>query len=353
MSWIGPSKGCLSHDRMTPLSFSTRTLPPRDQLDAWRAWFTPVFDVEPGPASDGGFLAENRLWTLPGLAMSRVTAPSLRAVRTRALIRRHPVDHWIVTLGLHVTTGITTRNTSLLAPAGSPFVVSLGDEMISDRGADDRLQLYLSRDAFRALAPMLDGACGQVQATPLGRMLADYMILLERHLPDVTPADERRLAGAVGAMVGACIAPTPGRIAEAASQVDLTRMERVRQAVHRHLHAPALGPDILCRMVGTSRSQLYRLLAGEGGVARYIQRQRLLDGYASLSDPSNTRQIAAIAEDLCFADASSFSRAFRQAFGMSPSDLRAASAAGENLPVPGLARAQGEQRTLRDCLMGF
>lgn len=38
--------------------------------------------------------------------------------------------------------------------------------------------------------------------------------------------------------------------------------------------------------------------------------------------------IGAIAESLCFADASSFSRAFRREFGMSPSDVRAATLSG-------------------------
>jgi AraC-like DNA-binding protein len=38
--------------------------------------------------------------------------------------------------------------------------------------------------------------------------------------------------------------------------------------------------------------------------------------------------IGAVAESLCFADASNFSRAFRREFGMSPSDVRAVALAG-------------------------
>jgi len=72
-------------------------------------------------------------------------------------------------------------------------------------------------------------------------------------------------------------------------------------------------------------AQLYRALEGEGGVARYIQRRRLAESIAILSDASNVAPVGAIAEALCFADASSFSRAFRREFGASPSDVRSLS----------------------------
>jgi hypothetical protein len=45
----------------------------------------------------------------------------------------------------------------------------------------------------------------------------------------------------------------------------------------------------------TSRSQLYRLLEGEGGVARYIRRRRLSESFAILCDTSNNFSIASIA----------------------------------------------------------
>jgi hypothetical protein len=61
----------------------------------------------------------------------------------------------------------------------------------------------------------------------------------------------------------------------------------------------------------------------------------LLSIFALLSDPSNQRTIVAIAGDFCFADASSFGRAFRLEFGYSPGDVRSAAKAGIFLTVPG------------------
>jgi AraC-like DNA-binding protein len=111
-------------------------------------------------------------------------------------------------------------------------------------------------------------------------------------------------------------------VTAAKQQIDLDRRDRVRRVIQRHLRSPILKPAILCRLVGMSRSSLYRLLGDTSGVTRYIQIQRLLEARALLGDPSTNKPIAAIAEELCFADASSFARAFKREFGRSPSGTR-------------------------------
>ena len=200
---------------------------------------------------------------------------------------------------------------------------SRSERRLSSERSLDRIQLYLARDSFQAIAPLLDAARGQALDTPEGHLLADYMLLLERNIPDLPAEDGAKLALAIQAMLSACLAPSADRLAEAGRHIDLTLMERVRQAVRRNLRSPSLGPDKLCREAATSRSQLYRMLEGEGGVAHYIQRRRLSESFSMLCDASNNLSIGKVAEILCFADGSSFSRAFRREFGMSPSDVRA------------------------------
>jgi AraC-like DNA-binding protein len=143
------------------------------------------------------------------------------------------------------------------------------------------------------------------------------------------------------------------RTAVAKSQIDLGRKERVRQAVRRHLRTPTLEPKTLSRLVGMSRSSLYRLFEDTGGVARYIQSQRLLEAHAVLSDPPTTKSISAIAEDLCFADASSFSRVFRREFGHSPGEVRSAALAGLTLPAALRGHMRPEGADFGCLLRGF
>lgn len=338
---------------MTPHKVSTDALAPPEQLEAWREWYQPVFDVTPRQPEEQGFLATSYFWALSNFSFCRVTAPALSASRTKALIRANPVDHWVITLGQRATTKLKTRHAAFEAPSGIPFVLSLGEELESERQQDDRLQLYLPRDHFREIGPLLDKSRGQVLDTPLGKLLGDYLLLLERRLPEITLNDSARLTQAVSAMVAFCVGPTSERLVAAASQIHLGRLEKVRQVVHTHLRSPSLGAGTLCRQVGVSRSQLYRLLEGHGGVSRYIQRQRLLASRAMLSDLSNPRRVADIAETLCFADASSFSRAFRQEFDVSPTDVRNAAMAGQPLAVASKLHTDAERRSFARCLHSF
>lgn len=316
---------------MTPAMFMTHPMPLSEQFEAWRGWYTSVIGMTTRRAAAEGFRGKTVTWVLDGFAFNRVSTPPVSTNRTKTMIRRDPLDHWCVSVAKTTSSEFKVGDGWSMVPAGLPYVFSLGEEMSSERSLE-RIQLYLARDSFQTIAPLLDGARGKVLDTPEGRLLADYMLLLERNIPDLPAEDGTKLALAVQAMLSACLAPSADRLADAGRHIDLTLMERVRQAVRRNLRSPSLGPDKLCREAATSRSQLYRLLEGEGGVAHYIQRRRLSESFSMLCDPSNNLPIGKVAEILCFADGSSFSRAFRREFGMSPSDVRTGSIG--HLPAP-------------------
>lgn len=337
---------------MDPWRFSTEPLCSQDQRHAWSEWFQPVFDVYSEDSEQPGFRAEYLAWQLGDVTATWASAPATRSVRTSSHLRRSPIDHWVITYSRDGRTAMSTESGQFDARPGVPFVWSLGQSSDSRRTAADRLQLYLPRDSFAAIGTSLDMAVGARLDTPPGRMLADYMLLLKRNLPNLTSEDAIRLPNAIQAMVAACLAPSADRLANASPQMDLTLMERVRRAVRRNLRSPSLGPDKLCLETAMSRSKLYRLLEGEGGVANYIQRRRLSESFRILCDVSSTVAVGKVAELLCFADASSFSRAFRREFGMSPSDVRAAAIAGLPPVAPSRKVAEPEARRFSDCLRG-
>jgi len=255
--------------------------------------------------------------------------PAASIERSITHIRRNPIDHWIVTLSGQAPILLSNGDKIVNVPPRTVLVVSLGREFSSDRAEDSRLQLYIPRDKFADLAPALDRACSTVLGTTLGSLLGDYLGLLERILPDSAPDELDRFNDAIGAMVAACLASARDRADQAGPQIDLVWLERIRCAVRTYLRSPALGPRLLCQRLSISRSNLYRLMDAEGGVARYIQRQRLFAAYSLLSDPSVDRPITVIGEELCFADTSGFSRAFRREFSASPSEVRAAARTGQ------------------------
>src|SRR5208337_1724052 len=161
--------------QVSPIEFTTRGVPIRQQFEAWLGWHDRTFDASPDRPASEGFVADSRSLAMQGFALVRVSAPAMKVMRTRALIRRNPVDHFLITLGLDVPTRLIAEGIARVVPAGSPFVVSLGHEVVSARGAGERLRLYLPRDSFRDIVPVLEAARGAVASGPMGTLLAEYL----------------------------------------------------------------------------------------------------------------------------------------------------------------------------------
>ncbi|MEI6159921.1 MAG: hypothetical protein WCP77_08825, partial [Roseococcus sp.] len=239
---------------------STLQLRPDDQFAAWCSWFDPVFDVvTPASGAAAGFAAEARIWRLGPAALGRVHAPRIHTARTRQNLRRDPVDHWNIIVG-RADTRLAHGGKARIIPGGTPFVISLGELMESERDADERLQLYLPRDHFSSLASVLDRVRGAPLDGPQALLLAGYLRLLDKTIPDLAPAALERLPAAIQAMLEACFMPSASDMDAARVQTDLMRLDRIRQAIRRHIHRATLNAASLCREVGMSRSNLYRLL---------------------------------------------------------------------------------------------
>jgi AraC-like DNA-binding protein len=92
--------------------------------------------------------------------------------------------------------------------------------------------------------------------------------------------------------------------------------------IEQNLASPVLTPQAVAKAAHVSRSTLYRLFNGHGGVSRYIWQARLNQAWTALSSRDDTRTIGAIAFDLGFLSEAHFCHAFRHAFGIPPGSLR-------------------------------
>lgn len=317
---------------LAPQVLSTNGLADPEQWSAWSDWFQPVFDVRAEPAEKPGFPAEYGMWQLDGLAFTTATAPAARSIRTPDHIRRGPIDHWVISYSPDSETQIDSDGRSVVAGPGTPLLWSLGQASDSLRAAGTRQQLYLPRDSFVDLADLLDAAVVSRLDTPLGAVLGDFMLSLQRRLPAIPTHQVPALAAAVRALVVACIAPEGDRHVADQGVIENSKLHRLRKIVLKNLHSPQLGPAMLCSQLAMSRSGLYRLLDPYGGASRFIRHARLQAARRTLRDPANGIPIAQIADDFCFSDASAFARAYRREFGQSPKEARDAARDGTGLP---------------------
>jgi AraC-like DNA-binding protein len=164
-------------------------------------------------------------------------------------------------------------------------------------------------------------------------MLAAYLQQLAAELPRLDTSELPRVVAATRAMIAASIAPSADAMAAAKGPIELVQISRIRALIHRHLGSATLGPALLCRLAGMSRSALYRLFVSRGGVAHYIQMERLRAASRALANPRDRRGIAEIAQDTGFFEPSTFSRTFRRTFGCTPREFRIAALAGHVVPM--------------------
>jgi AraC-like DNA-binding protein len=107
-------------------------------------------------------------------------------------------------------------------------------------------------------------------------------------------------------------------------------LQGIRDHIDAHLADPDLTPAAIARAHFISRSYLYRLFEDEGeGVWETIRSRRLERARRDLADTALASEpIVDIAARWGFVSKSHFSRAFRAAYGRSPSEFRRDSAAG-------------------------
>jgi AraC-like DNA-binding protein len=307
-----PSDGFGDMDRLlASRRFSTRGLHRRDQFDAWRDMLAGVVDLLPPGQPALAFPAEAEEWTFGDLRFARydlTEAPS-RAWRHRPNLHS---DDWCLVVawpsGQAGPPAVSFRSLAL------PFEGKGRDGVV--------FTLQLPRRGDPREAADLDEAHAGPVPPPMAAVLTDFVVSLAARLPCLTEAQADALAEPTRQLVAACVVPRRERSAEADSPLSSLLLDRARHVVRQNMASPDFGPGQLVRLLAVSRSKLYRVLEPSGGVAAFIQRERLQQARRLLSDPAEMRSVNVIAAEVGFLDHSTFSRAFRREFELSPSEAR-------------------------------
>lgn len=306
--------------------FSTDAFEGRVRFDAWRD-FLPLYTVLPhpeGPKSQ--FEGRIAVYVLGPVGIGVTAFSRQRYVRSSQRIAADGQDHFLIQLftvgGLRATTH-----------DGDVVTVQTGDVWVHDL-ARPKTVITEASHTITALVPRrellrmvgaveLDGHVLR-RGTPLGTLLAEHMRTLARTAILLTADEAHSAALGTMALLAACLRPGI-RIGDAAREpVGALLVERLKAYIDLHLVTSDLTPDALCGAFGISRANLYRLFAPLGGVAGYVRHRRLDRAESLLRDPANGRRtIADIAYECGFVSDAHFSRAFRQAFGVMPREVRA------------------------------
>lgn len=259
-----------------------------------------------------------------GVNVTETTLDNFHGFRSADLARRDPAPRLILTV------------------SSGPYTIAQNDR--ADRQRSGSMVPYWSRDALRLHAdepirawsvtvaieelglPYLflrDVMVRNIGHSPLGPLVNKYLTELAR-LPELPRAQAASLAHPTIELLRALLATAGGD--EFLSRQPLSRTLGMRVMLHLRTHAgdPELSADKLAAHFGISKRYLYAVLAGMNvTLGEWIRTERLSRAARALANPANAlASVAAIARRSGYPDHSSFSRAFKQRYGCTPSEWR-------------------------------
>lgn len=301
---------------------STEGLDLSAQFAVWHDSFAPMLELTQTGNIEAGFQGRQKIWDLGNLVFAEISTDELGFSSLPGHVRREPLDHWTVTLlkSGRIRTDYARR--TFTAGPGEVQIHSLGRSFSGDVSKSEILMLFVPRDFSHESAVALSAAELSKLGTGMGHLFSDYLVGMASRLPMLTQAELPDLVSATNAMILACVSPSADNVEAADEPITTVLLEKARQLVQKRLFDPDLASETVRRELGISRTRLYNLFEPFGGVMHYIQHRRLLGAHSSLTDPNDQRLILEIAEKHGFSDGAEFSRAFKRAFGYSPSDAR-------------------------------
>ncbi|MCF3142714.1 AraC family transcriptional regulator [Streptomyces platensis] len=316
---------------MTPeMVFNSREVPRPDRFDVWREHLAKtICPMDTSSEHSADFHGELRRLQLGPVSIVPTKVQPVTGLRTAKLIRQSDPECYTLALLLRGTLGIRHAGHEAVHGAQQMYVVDTSRRWETEAGAVESVGFSIPK----VLLPLPPNLIDRILAHPLpgrdgiGGLLAQFLTRLTTDTTPYRPADAARLGTVALDLLTATLAhhlEADDRVKPETHQHALTL--RIRDFIHRHLADPDLRPRSIAAAHHISTSYLHRLFQHEEStVAAFIRRQRLERARRELTDPTTrATPIHAVAARCGFPRASDFTRAFRNAYGLTPTDYRKA-----------------------------
>lgn len=257
-------------------------------------------------------------------------------VRPHRRVLRNGFDHFTAQIVLDGNLAVGTPEGSRVAGPGECALIDMSRPMETRASRARVITLSAPRDVIEAAVPEPGRLHGVVLPQDRACLLTGFLRAALDEMPRYGVGERQRLERVTAELLALALA---GHAPPSAQAVRMAGAAAYRRRARLYIDAhPGTTPDDLARAIGVSRSALYRAFEPTGGVARVIHSRRLAHLRALLAEPDGGGRIADLSRACGFSSESDCSRAFKAAYGLSPSDYRHLGGAEDS---PGTTSPQG------------
>lgn len=268
--------------------------------------------------SGGPFAASARFWRLGQQIWVDQWLDPLVFERDIQLARSIPLTHYSVIVILDGACTLTRGEAEVLCSAGDVIVTDVSRPERSCSTRFHSLHIRIPRASMDAIMPPV-ALHGRV---PRSLALDVFVKHVTAIADSVDGLDEVQAALLANSTCYHLAAALVGVVAD--EDHDVTALPRER-AKHFMAQQPngSLNIGAMCRALGITRSTLFRAFKPDGGVLAFDRKRRLVGLHEALTNRLDRRPLALLAVEYGFSDKEHLRRTFQDAFGYSPSQLRA------------------------------
>jgi AraC-like DNA-binding protein len=303
-------------------------------FEAWREAHLAVFEVAGQTDQIETFDGKLKLWSTGRFVLNASACTGISFVRSPEPARGKLLDHFGIRLVQAGTAKGTVGTRKLLAAAGDLVFLDLQKSMRFETsiegGVTSDLTLWIPRSRLQSLVAeehllhgvvLKDGVAG-------GAVLGAALRTFAMHADHVTVGEMDELADGLVGLAAKILASPLQAIKQSQFATPLESFVTIRRFIDANLASRELGIDMIAKSFGLSRASLYRLFEPIGGVASYIRKQRLARALQEITATGfANRRIGPIAYRCGFKSVAVFNRAFRQTYGIKPTQARSAASA--------------------------
>ncbi|WP_027172079.1 AraC family transcriptional regulator [Methylobacterium sp. 10] len=306
------------------------------RVAAWQELMKTSGEVRVEPEEARRFTSDSSWRRFGPVMVGRITTTAFSLVRTKEVAERTGLDH-VFFNGWESGRGVGACGRRQMAfDVGSLSVTKLSSAAHYHLDDVTFTALVVPRRLLEARMGPVEPINGRVfkPDTPEAMIVASHIRTL-LDLPEMLTPAKAALAGRASLLLlAACFSKTVPHLVIGVDP-DAEIMKAIRRFIDDHLADPDLDAALICQQFGLSRSRLYRLMSATGDVAGVIRRLRLTRAHREIAARRKTDlPMTEIAACFGFRQERSFRRAFQQAFGYSPADLRARVRSGASTSLP-------------------